>query len=524
MRSSLTSRQRSVLTKGNAAKLLALLAIAAPGCRSTRPSSSLVQVTEDSSAPVASIEAPQQRLATTKRMPPQSSENNSMLARARAMVMGGSNEPASAQVSSNSAATSAQLASSAAGKLAQQAGAKPSSTATATQVQNKPKIETASDPVAQQPAPGDVRPVSASDEDIKVSDGGLVSASLSDLTITDGDSKGTVEAAQPPVVTQQVASESSPSPEAPKVSRRPISQTSQPLALAAALENSLNSLPELPTTPADYQGPGPQRIGTGKPPIDDSNSDDSETAYAYVTDDASGTDAATQPVQTVSHSSNGMAPVTLMSQADEKVAVENRTDGPLGEEELYSMLLQRIVEPKENETPRDLARRQIIARYLMVLAGDPETAVESMDGFSESEREFLKNQLIGLWTIIDPDGHPSAGRRVTEALPHFRKATSYLSEATDSLELRQLEFCTEIESYGQVKPFENKRFAPGQQVILYCEVENFVATEKDGLFRTQLEGSYEIYARPATRWSARFCRPTSNVLAIACVITLSPIK
>jgi hypothetical protein len=68
-----------------------------------------------------------------------------------------------------------------------------------------------------------------------------------------------------------------------------------------------------------------------------------------------------------------------------------------------------------------------------------------------------------------------------------------MAAATDSLELRSLEFCTEIESYGQIKPFPGNRFSAGQQVILYCEVENFAAADRDGHFQTQLQGNYDIY-------------------------------
>ena len=74
-----------------------------------------------------------------------------------------------------------------------------------------------------------------------------------------------------------------------------------------------------------------------------------------------------------------------------------------------------------------------------------------------------------------------------------------MAAATDSLALDNLEFCTEIETYGQIKPFAGNRFKAGQQVILYCEVENFAAAEKDGQFKTQLQGNYDIYDANGTK-------------------------
>ncbi|MDM4016245.1 hypothetical protein [Roseiconus lacunae] len=456
MRSSQTCSQRSIFASSHLTGLLAVLVFGVPGCRSTRPSGSMVQVTEDHSSPVVQVDAPQQRLATTKVVPSQSNGDRA-------------------------SQSTTKLSS---GKVATQSGPKNSS----------------------------VRPVSATDDDIQVSVGGLVSASLSDLSVADTSAKAPVEAAEPPVVKSKPKK---PSPQdqshrqvnensgdhdelqtevvrktlnpAPKVRRRPVNQTDQPMGLAAAIEKSLNSLPDLPEANDDYQGPGPKRIGVGKPSVTETAGGNTTAAYAYVTDDDS--DQPSAQVQTVSHASGDAGSASLMASAGGKMVAEQQ----ITEDDLYSQLLERIVAPKSGETSNDLARRQIIARYLMVLAGDPETATESMDGFSESEREFLRNQLMGLWTMIDPDGHPSAGRRVTEALPQFRAATSYLAAASDSLDLRHLEFCTEIESYGQIKPFDGNRFAAGQQVILYCEVENFAASEQSGLFQTRLEGSYDIY-------------------------------
>ena len=169
------------------------------------------------------------------------------------------------------------------------------------------------------------------------------------------------------------------------------------------------------------------------------------------------------------------------------------------EQELYTQLLGRLAEPRSGESPAERDRRQIILRHLMVLSGQPNEAVDAIDGLNPTEQLFLKNQLMGLWTMIDPDGHPSSGRRITEALPKYREATRHMAAATDSLALKNLEFCTEIESYGQIKPFEGNRFASGQQVILYCEIENFAAADHDGQFQTQLQGSYDIYDASGTK-------------------------
>ena len=165
----------------------------------------------------------------------------------------------------------------------------------------------------------------------------------------------------------------------------------------------------------------------------------------------------------------------------------------LGNEDLYKALVASLSKAPAGETESDRASRLIKLRHLMVLSGNVDGAVEQIEGMSESEQEFLRHQLLGLWTMVDPNGHPMPSRRITTALPQLRAATKFAAAATDSLDVRALSFCTEIESYGQIKPFEGNRFSAGQQVILYCEIENFIVNKVDGGFETHLQGSYDVY-------------------------------
>jgi hypothetical protein len=163
------------------------------------------------------------------------------------------------------------------------------------------------------------------------------------------------------------------------------------------------------------------------------------------------------------------------------------------DQELYSILLKRLSTAAPGESEAERSSRLIKLRHLMVLAGNPDDAVAQIEGMSKSEQEYLRHQLLGLWTMIDPDGHPIASRRFSTAVPQIREAAKFAAAATDTLEVRSLAFCTEIESYGQIKPFPGNRFNPGQQVIMYCEIENFTAKKTDDGFETNLQGSYDIY-------------------------------
>ena len=163
------------------------------------------------------------------------------------------------------------------------------------------------------------------------------------------------------------------------------------------------------------------------------------------------------------------------------------------DQQLFELLVTRLSRPAKDEGEADRSRRAIMARHVMVMAGKPDQAVLEMDGFSEEEQEYLRHQLLALWTIIDPGGHPVPGRRFSTALPQLREATKFLAASTDALDVRSLAFCTEVEAYGQIKEFSRSRFKPGQQVLLYCEIDNFTSRQLSEGFETHLRGSYSVY-------------------------------
>ncbi|MEM6688195.1 MAG: hypothetical protein AAF664_02130 [Planctomycetota bacterium] len=163
--------------------------------------------------------------------------------------------------------------------------------------------------------------------------------------------------------------------------------------------------------------------------------------------------------------------------------------------DMFDSLIKELSKAPEDESEADRSARIIKLRHLMVLAGDVESAVdkEKFKEMSSSEQEFLRFQLLGLSRMVDSNGHPVASRRITMALPELRQATRFAAAATDKLELNSLAFCTEIQAYGQIKPFEGNRFKAGQQVILYCEIENFKSEKTAGGFKTHMQGSYDLF-------------------------------
>ncbi len=81
----------------------------------------------------------------------------------------------------------------------------------------------------------------------------------------------------------------------------------------------------------------------------------------------------------------------------------------------------------------------------------------------------------------------------TQTIVQLRSAIEHLQESA-KLEIRNVDFCTKIASFGNYEPFPNNVFRPGQPVMVYAEIENFSSDRgSDGIYRTQLKSTIEIH-------------------------------
>jgi hypothetical protein len=67
-------------------------------------------------------------------------------------------------------------------------------------------------------------------------------------------------------------------------------------------------------------------------------------------------------------------------------------------------------------------------------------------------------------------------------------------EESARLELRNVNFCHKIASFGNYERFQRDEFGPNQDVLVYAEVNNFKSEPTpDGQYRTLLRSTIEIY-------------------------------
>ncbi|MEX2176322.1 MAG: hypothetical protein WD872_18310 [Pirellulaceae bacterium] len=180
-------------------------------------------------------------------------------------------------------------------------------------------------------------------------------------------------------------------------------------------------------------------------------------------------------------------PAIEQSPADRLAALTQQRDV------LIAMLEDEIqVRKAQAAEDADLARLEQELRLLYAAARRTDDAARAVESLNPSEREAYKHLMFGLSTWLTEETHraPLRNARVMRSL---REASSELAAAS-KLDLRNLALCERVESFGWFTEFARNDFAAKQQVILYVEVNNFVALEKSPTaFETELQGHYQIF-------------------------------
>ena len=141
-------------------------------------------------------------------------------------------------------------------------------------------------------------------------------------------------------------------------------------------------------------------------------------------------------------------------------------------------------------TPGDVAQ-QARLRMLYAAAGRREDALRPIPATSPAGQQVLAKEIEGLSTWLNAEPASDPARQAAEAKAAFGEAVAKLAESVP-LAVRNIAFCTEIQSYGCTKRFEKYEFQPGQEVLLYAEVENFVSESTPKGYHTSLRSNYRI--------------------------------
>jgi hypothetical protein len=146
--------------------------------------------------------------------------------------------------------------------------------------------------------------------------------------------------------------------------------------------------------------------------------------------------------------------------------------------------------PDKPKTEEELAK-QARLRMLYALAGRREDAVKPIPAAPPAMQDFWSKELYGLTVLLDTQRTPDSMTRAAEAKQHLGEGYSRLGEMAP-LGVRNLSFCTVVQSYGCYTPFKKYEFMPSQEVLLYAEVENFGIESTPKGYHTTLRSSYQI--------------------------------
>ncbi len=168
---------------------------------------------------------------------------------------------------------------------------------------------------------------------------------------------------------------------------------------------------------------------------------------------------------------------------------EGRSDW---QEQLAGALAALEAELRQAPASPELADKHARLRLLALVAGQREEALRPIPAVPPAVQDFWRQELYGLALWLDAQRQEDPARRAGEARQQLADALVPLGWMAP-LVLRNLAFITQVQSYGDYKPFAQYVFAPEQEVLLYVEIENFASEQSPKGYHTVLEASYRIF-------------------------------
>jgi hypothetical protein len=157
------------------------------------------------------------------------------------------------------------------------------------------------------------------------------------------------------------------------------------------------------------------------------------------------------------------------------------------------------------EVQAEYRRRQVHLRLLYLMAQRQEQALTAIPGLEPAEQEYWQQLCWAASNSLDAEQFPSPRERAAQSISPLNTALRRLREQSD-LAIKNIAFCEQISYFGNYQKFARDEFTPGQEVLLYAEIENFnTAQTPDGEHRTLLRSVIDIVgSNGETRWHKTF--------------------
>lgn len=195
--------------------------------------------------------------------------------------------------------------------------------------------------------------------------------------------------------------------------------------------------------------------------------------------------------------SSGAAPVSPLSNVAAPSAtpvVATSTIPTTSWEDDMQQAIQKLRDRLSNGkelTPKERQQLEARLRMMYLAANQLDSSLQPVETWDNQEKEWFRNTLQALYHAYDTEGPESRSRRFSLVAERQRAANQHLA-AISNLEVRNLEFCSAVESYGLITRFPTNSFKADQMVLLYCEIENFATISVPEGYETEFKANYEI--------------------------------
>ncbi|MBQ12568.1 MAG: hypothetical protein CMJ45_13585 [Planctomyces sp.] len=137
-------------------------------------------------------------------------------------------------------------------------------------------------------------------------------------------------------------------------------------------------------------------------------------------------------------------------------------------------------------------RKHVILRLLAAIDEQPQDALVPIPGLANADQEFWQNIFWAQANYFETESMPEPDARATGTIDRLDAAIRSLQPRA-RLVLKHLALCRQIHSFGDYEAFEENEYSPGQEVLLYTEIENFTSQPtSDGRQRTLLKSMITI--------------------------------
>lgn len=265
-----------------------------------------------------------------------------------------------------------------------------------------------------------------------------------------------------------------------------VNSTSQPQGINDELEKAIDSLPSLPEDGALARERLPSRIAAkGLATVADQPRGDVAKAFGIESDQVNQVTTATSVAESRSGSVSAGEIGRVVGSPQHDLA-------GLGVDDLIQALVEKHESNVPGETEAERFRRLMLLAYFRLISGDALANVEGFETLDESQQAFIREHLTVCRKLLDPKGSLAIENRIALTMMDVDAMARIAADLSPDLAINGAAFCREVIGYGQVTRYEGSEFSPGQKVILYCEIENFVHQAVEGSYQTEVRGSYEI--------------------------------